>query len=67
MNGIHYLFSEIFEISRGPWGERTYFVEETCNSTCPTKCSSSNWKVYDGDNKNWIMNNILNIDCGNME
>ena len=51
-------------MSHDPLSEVAYLLEETCNATCPQKCSSGSWKVYDSDKKNWIQNNVLNIDCG---
>ena len=51
-------------MSHDPLSDIAYLLEETCNATCPQKCSSVSWKVYDSDKKNWILNNVLNIDCG---
>ena len=48
--------------SKGPRNPLPLFMEESCNATCPDKCSSANWKILD-DDRRWKTNHIINVDC----
>jgi hypothetical protein len=43
------------------------FYEDNCEASCPEKCISMKWHIYNDNRKYFMDKKTINIDCGRLK
>ena len=41
-----------------------FLKTKRCTDSCPDKCSSNDWEVFNDKDQRWEENQLVHIDCG---